>query len=111
MSMVDGLLAQLKLRGLAVEYVGDDQLKLVGPKGEATPEVVAAVKAFKKDLLAKFRPRDYAGAGPDAHHPPPPKTDDGPETCIECRSHVWDPEETATICEVRHCPLKRDRHG
>lgn len=110
MSMVDGLLAQLKLRGLTVEYAGDGKLKLVGPKTEATPEVMAALKAFRKDLLERVRPRNFSGAA-DVHHRPPTNTDDGPETCVVCKSHVWDREETAMICDVRHCPMKGDRHG
>ena len=46
----------------------------------------------------------------EVHHPPPPPADDGPETCVTCRSHVWDREKSATLCDVRHCPMKGARH-
>jgi hypothetical protein len=106
MSLVDGMLAQLKLRGLTVEYVGEDQLKVVGPKGEATPEVMQALKVFKKDLLAKLRPRDLEDRT-DVHHPaPPPDAAAEPENCRECAGTVWDREETADLCDFKRCPFK-----
>lgn len=106
MSLVDGMLDQLKMRGLRVEYVSEDQLKLVGPKAEATPEIMAALKVFKKDLIERLRPRE--GVRHDVHHaPPPPDESAGPENCRECSGTVWDAEETADICEMRKCPYKR----
>lgn len=110
MSLVDGLLNQLAVRGLGVEWRGGDTLVLTGPANEKTPEVIAAVKTFKKDLLEKYRPRDYSQAS-EVHHSPPTDTNDGPETCQECKSHVWDRGETATLCDVPHCPMKGNRNG
>jgi hypothetical protein len=111
MSMVDGLLEQLRLRGLAVAYRDEHTLALVGPAAERTPEVMAAVKAFKPDLLARLRPRDYAAAA-DVHHRPTGDTSDGPETCQECKSRVWDPQGAAALCDFgRRCPMRGSRHG
>ena len=107
MSMVEGLLNQLAVRGLRVEHRGGDTLVLCGPDAEKTPEVLAAVKAFKKDLLEKYRPRDY-GPAADVHHAPPPGSavSDGPENCVKCKSHVWDPEETGLVCDDLGCPYR-----
>jgi hypothetical protein len=110
-SMVDKLLHQLQLRGLVVEYLGNDQLKLVGPKEQATPAVLATVKAFKRDLLERVRPRDYGAQASDVHHPPPTNADDGPETCEECQGRVWDRNGAGMMCDVRHCPMRVNRHG
>jgi hypothetical protein len=108
MSLVDGMLDQLKVRGLRVEYVSDDQLKLVGPKSEATPELMAALKVFKKDLIERLRPRDGSLPRSDVHHAPAPATPaDDFENCRECNGTIWDAEETADICEMKRCPYKR----
>lgn len=104
-SMLDQLLNQLRLRGLTVEYAGDDQLKLVGPKGEANPSVLAAVKAFKPDLLDRLRPREAPRS--EVHHPPAaPGPLDGPDNCVKCHTHVWDREETGMICDTNGCPYR-----
>lgn len=71
MTLCDRLLKQLELRGLSVAP-GDrpDQLRLLGPKAEATPDVMAALAAFKPELLVRFKRVDVAVADPE---PPPPK--------------------------------------
>lgn len=58
MSMFNRLLDQLKARGLRV-IPGKEpgQLLLAGPQEEKTPEIIAAVKAFKPQLLEKFGPK------------------------------------------------------
>lgn len=111
MKMIDRLLAQLKHRGIFVEYVGDDSLKLKGNTQDATPEIIAAVKAFKPELLERMRPRDLSVPRSEMHHPPPPE-EDGPVHCTECRSFVR-PEngrdDIALLCDRIRCPYKRRR--
>lgn len=53
--MVDRLEAQLKARGLSIKP-GDKpgELRLSGPDREKTPDIIAALKVFKPDLLAKY---------------------------------------------------------
>lgn len=97
--MIDVLLNQLKLRGLEVKYQDEQTLTLAGPGKEKTPEVIAAVKAFKPQLIEHLRPRDMTLKRYDVHHEPP--------TCSECKSHVWDKEETGMICESSTCPMKK----
>lgn len=54
MTLCDRLLKQLEARGLSVAP-GDapGELKLVGPRSEVTPDLMAAVKEFKADLLVR----------------------------------------------------------
>lgn len=54
---MDRLLAALKAVGLAVA-AGDrpGELRLVGPAAARTPELMAGLKLFKPDLLARFNP-------------------------------------------------------
>lgn len=70
MSMFDRLLEQLESRGLSIKPGAEPgQLLLAGPKDEKTPEIVAAVKAFKKQLLARFGPRDDTTPPPELEPP------------------------------------------
>lgn len=57
--MLDRLLSQLDARGLQIK-AGDKpgELKIAGPKTEVTPEVLAALKEFKPDLLKRFAASD-----------------------------------------------------
>lgn len=55
MSMIDRLIEQLKKRGLKVGP-GDKpgELKLHGPRSEATPEIMKALRTFKTQLLERY---------------------------------------------------------
>lgn len=71
MSMVKRFVRQLEIRGLRIEPGAEpDQLLLCGPKEQKTPEVMAAVKKFKPQLLELYGVRakpDLDDAGrPDA---------------------------------------------
>jgi hypothetical protein len=62
MSLVKRLVRQLEERGLSVgPGPAPGQLVLLGPAKEKTPEVMAAVKAFKPELLEIYGVR----AAPD----------------------------------------------
>jgi hypothetical protein len=114
MSMIDGLMKQLELRGLRVEYRPDtDGLALIGPAAERTPQVMAALKAFRPQILDRLRPRDLALPRHDVHHAPPPKEPGvyGEVECVRCQATVWDAEETAGLCDRTACPFKGGRHG
>lgn len=67
MSMVERFLEQLRHRGLSVRRGEGDTLLLCGPGHEKTPEVLAACKAFKPDLLARLG----GPAAPGAETPTP----------------------------------------
>ncbi len=57
-SLVDRFLRQIDGRGLSIQGPRDadpdDRLYLIGPAAEKTPEVMAALKAFKPELLKRF---------------------------------------------------------
>lgn len=77
MSMFNRLLEQLKSRGLAVVPGSEPgQLLLTGPREEKTPEIIAAVKAFKPQLLKKFGRPEPENEIPGGEHvngePEPP---------------------------------------
>jgi hypothetical protein len=113
MKMLDRLLAQLKNRGISVEYVGEDALTLKGNTAQATPELLATVKAFKPELLERLRPRDMTLPRSEVHHPTPKADeDDGLIHCGECASHVKPEngrEDIALLCDRVRCPYKRKR--
>lgn len=105
MSMVDRLLAQLDARGLTVSPGAEPgQLVLGGPAAAKTPEVLAAVKAFKAELLRRVgRPPDPPPEPNPYGTPAPPR----PYTRAElsglaalgtrvCVLRPRDGEETAT---------------
>lgn len=70
MTAVDRLIEQLRLRGLGVIPGGEpDQLLLTGPRDQKTPEVIAAVKAFKPQLLDRLATRESR----DEPEPVPPE--------------------------------------
>lgn len=121
--MLDRLITQLEQRGLTVKPGAEPgQLVLSGPTAEKTPEVMAALKVFKPQLLARFaqpdptgEPRDDAVVtDPNAHAPLPPDRAAGltavdPHLCRECRALVLAvPDEvTAAFCESPTCPSRR----
>lgn len=59
MALVDNLLKQLAERGLVVRWLEGDTLMLGGPTEGRTPEMMSALKTFKKDLLARLRPEGW----------------------------------------------------
>jgi len=121
--MLDRLITQLEQRGLTVKPGAEPgQLVLSGPTAEKTPEVMAALKVFKPQLLARFaqpdptgEPRDDAVVtDPNAHAPvsasvPGLTTLEVPYLCRECRALVLAvPDEvTAAFCESPTCPSRR----
>lgn len=68
--MVERLIRQMEQRGLSIRPGREPgQLLLAGPDREKTPEVLAAVKAFKPQLLERYGQRsepDLPGEKPDA---------------------------------------------
>lgn len=111
MSLVQGLLDQLKTRGLTVSWQEGDTLLLGGPAEEKTPQVMAALKVFKPELLKRLRPN-----GPqyhEVHHeaPEPEEVPANQTTCTQCKAFVWDGEETAVLCDQKTCPYKRASRG
>lgn len=86
--MLDSFLEQLKLRGLAIKYDAERGLILTGnTKKEATPEILQALKAFKKDLLEMFGPERQG------------------ETCKKCEAVVFEPQEVGKLCfHTNFCP-------
>lgn len=57
MSLVKRLLDQLERRGLSITPGAEPgALLLHGPESERTPEILAALKAFKPELLAMYQP-------------------------------------------------------
>jgi hypothetical protein len=70
MTALDRLLAQLEKRGLGVKPGAEPgQLLLTGPAAEKTPEVMAAVTAFKPQLLERFGRREPAPAAKPVARP------------------------------------------
>lgn len=117
--MIERLVHQLRQRGLTVHPGAEPgQLVLRGPAAEKTPEVVRAVKAFKKELLERFgraqpdptgEPREDVVA--DDPKAPAPRaagltTLETPQTCRACNALVLAvPDEvTDAFCESPACP-------
>lgn len=90
MALVDGLLAQLKVRGLSIKWDCGDRLLLCGPKEEKTPDIIEAVKAYKMDLLRLYRPEPE------------------PEQCGACNMIVYaidEPTAVSSMCDKgKKCP-------
>lgn len=57
-SLLDRFVRQLQGRGLTIQGPRDgdpdDKLYLIGPQAERTPEIMAALKQFKPDLVKRF---------------------------------------------------------
>lgn len=57
-SLLDRFMKQLQGRGLTIQGPRDsdpdDRLYLIGPQAEKTPEIMAALKQFKPDLVNRF---------------------------------------------------------
>lgn len=57
-SLVDRFMRQLNGRGLSIQGPRDgdpdDRLYLIGPAAEKTPDVMAALKQFKPDLVKRY---------------------------------------------------------
>lgn len=122
MSMVKRLIRQLEQRGLSIKPGKEpDQLMLSGPDSEKTPDVIAALKAFKGQLLeiygTKAQP-DLPPAREDAitlpqskPEPEPPGEAVAPQTepylCGVCKATLYTTNATdiAQTCEVSGCPF------
>lgn len=124
--MIDRLIDQLRHRGLTIKPGHEPgQLLLTGPAAEKTPEVLAAVKAFKPQLLERYGraepdptggPRgDAVVTDPNAYAPSPGPSATGlttpatPQTCRECRALVLavPDEATEAFCGSPTCPYRR----
>jgi hypothetical protein len=121
--LLDRLIANLEQRGLAVKPGAEPgQLVLSGPTAEKTPEVMAAVKAFKPQLLERFARPDPTGeprgdavvTDPNAHAPLPPDRAAGlttvdPHNCRECNGLILAVPDrvTGAFCESPTCPSRR----
>lgn len=71
MTILERFLAQLKIRSLEVRPGSEPgTLTLCGPNHEKTPDIIAAVKSFKPELLKMFSPAIVTTQ-------PPPKSDEG----------------------------------
>lgn len=101
MSLVNRFLAQLERRGLAVEYRDEKTLLLTGPAAEKTPEVLAACKAYKAELLKLLAPRVQEAAV---------RADDPanvlPTHCDHCGADADPAKDSGRPCEPAACPLK-----
>ena len=103
MSLLDRLLGQLQQRGLSVGP-GDEpgELKLYGPRSEATPELMRALKAFKPALLEKFggAVRGQPETRPEPAPEPEPEAD--VEVCRVCGREVAD-EDKPRLADPLFC--------
>ena len=99
MSMVNRLLDQLEKRGLSIrpgEKPGE--LKLYGPRSEATPEIMRALTAYKGELLKRFAL---------------PGQEPAKEFCKRCNRDVTDPEDRERLegvnpfCDQSQCPYRK----
>ena len=104
---MNALLEQLERRGLRVSPGTEPgQLLLHGPDKEKTPELIAAVKAFKPQLLKLYAPD---AAPREAETPAPePQPDPEPEStrCRVCRAMLFS-TDTARLADPAFC----DRGG
>jgi hypothetical protein len=111
MSLVNRLLEQLKVRGLRIER-GDREgvLLLHGPDEEKTPEVLAALKKFKPELLNLYAP---PGEAAQDDTPEEGTADESPDVlpfpvaCRLCGADVSDPQTRERMKDPAFC----DRGG
>lgn len=94
--IIDRFLKQLAQRGLGIKWNGEG-LVITGPAAEKTPEVIAAAKAFKRQLMERFRPE---GAGV-------PHLND--TLCLKCKRIVSALGQECGCAEVLDCPYKERR--
>ena len=88
MTAIDRFLNQLKVRGLEIRWDGLTP-RISGPKAALTPEVVAACKAFKEQLIAL-------------------KAGTADETCPRCRRIVTPVGQQCGCASELNCPYKKD---
>lgn len=107
MSLLDRFEAQLKARGLRVGPGSKPgELVLHGPKSEATPELMDALRKFKPALLAKYAPVEQPK--------PQPKPEPKPtaQECRQCQRDVNNPEDRERLvginpfCSEPRCPYR-----
>lgn len=103
-NLLDGLFTQLRARGIAIVYEGDDKLKLTGNTKDADAKVMAALKAFRPHILARLKA--------EAEQPKPAPVCLRPEweTCRVCRSNVsrlMTESDADTLCYSEpRCPYR-----
>jgi hypothetical protein len=118
--MLDRFIDQLSQRGLEVKPGTEPgQLLLAGPAEERTPEVMAALKAFKPQLLERYARPDPTGearddavaADPKAPAPQPAGLTvlEQPHYCRSCNALILAVPDVATeaFCETPGCPYRR----
>lgn len=107
-------LKNLEARGLKIEHRGGESLVLLGPDKEKTPDIIAACKKFKSELLELYSPRvqDAAEqadspANTVVVHQHDPNSDDESTTCKRCNAAVYDTAAAGAICDnVLSCPYR-----
>lgn len=103
MSLLDRLIAQLEQRGLKVgPGKKPGELFLHGDTANATPELMAALKAFKAQLVERY---GTPAPAPKSEFVPAPEPE--PQACRVCGRDVSDPEDRAALADPAHC----DRGG
>lgn len=108
MSLVNRLVEQLEQRGLSIGPGKEPgQLLLHGPDKEKTTELMAAVKAFKPQLLKLYlpdgsRPREAETPTPE----PQPDPEDESTRCKVCRAMLFT-RDTSRLADPALC----DRGG
>lgn len=101
--MIKPLLAQLRNFDIAVVWDDAKQTLVLRPGPRAPkpipPEIVQSVKAFKKDLLEIFGPKQAAG-GPHEERLPQRKVC---ENCRRFMSGEWTPDPScmSVVCQCK----------
>lgn len=122
MSMVDRLIEQLRKRGLSVRAgQNPGELILHGPKAEASPELLRALKAFKPQLLERYGLKTETM--PDTNgvlHPVNRESETAgepeseAELCRLCKRDVSDSENRERLrginpfCQMIGCPYRKE---
>lgn len=104
--LIDGLLSELRCRGIRIVYDGDDKMHLAGKvEGiQSDEKVMAALKAFRPYILAKIKAEVE-------NNDTEPETEENPtqaparpewETCRECLAVVHQSmttEDALILCD------------
>lgn len=126
--LLDRLLSQLKLRGLRIAAGKPGELLLSGPQEERTPEIMAALKAFKPQLLERFgqpgTAREPSTPEDERQNSLPSNTPISPpmsqtEACRLCRRELSETDRTALATNPQlcdrfgnpRCPYKESSHS
>ncbi len=90
--LIDGVLAELRSRGIRIVYDGDDKMHLAGETAgiEKDEKVMAALKAFRPHILERIKQTFRDGDPEPEDEPDPTQAPARPEweTCRVCRAVV-----------------------